>query len=292
MRRLLLLALLTSVVKAQDLYPRLNQSIPRVQLPVSSGLLTDRISKKQLKRWQEIERFIFVKDTKGQPLYRMLVSLWNWVETSGHAVHIEIVHQVSIPTCTAGSFSIEHFDPNGERHIAVIRLYLPNIDNAYIGPETARPDGYIPFAGLNKIERYAEVLGHELAHAVDILSSLERVRYVQEIVEQTNEFLLSRFRRTGSVALGSDLRRRLVQRDSLLQELETRAELMEAMIWRELIAGRSESVSTDEAVSRQLRLLANNQELRSIGNRHSSLQSQHSTLKAKEGLLRIRTPIL
>jgi hypothetical protein len=96
MRQLLLLALLTSVVKAQDLYPRLNQNIPRVQFPVSSGLLTDRISKKQLKRWQEIERFIFVKDAKGQPLYRMLVSLWNWVETSGHAVHIEVVHQVDI----------------------------------------------------------------------------------------------------------------------------------------------------------------------------------------------------
>jgi hypothetical protein len=104
MRRLLLLALLTSVVKAHDLYPRLDESMPRVQLPVSSGLLTDRISKKGLKRWQEIERFIFVKDAKGQPLHRTLVSLWRWVQTSGHAVYIEIVQRLSISTCTAGSF--------------------------------------------------------------------------------------------------------------------------------------------------------------------------------------------
>jgi hypothetical protein len=75
MKRLLLLALLTSVVKAHDLYPRLDESMPRIERPVSSGLLTDRISKKWMRRWQEIERFVIAKDPKGQPPHRTLFSL-------------------------------------------------------------------------------------------------------------------------------------------------------------------------------------------------------------------------
>ena len=136
-------------------------------------------------------------------------------------------------SCTAGSFSIEQADPEGKRHLAAIRLYLNTIDQAIAGPATARADGFIPLAGLNKEERYVEVLGHELAHAVYILSDLERAQKVENWVEQTNDLFLSANRERDR-QLSPWMRQRLIQRDLLLEELEAQAEKMETAIWTEL----------------------------------------------------------
>src|ERR1051326_4823204 len=156
-----------------------------------TGILTDRLSPNELRRWSAIERFVLDKDSSEQPLYPTLYDLWNWIESNGHAVYIELPAAKSGRNCTAGSFGIEQVDPEGKRHVAVIRLYLNTIDQAVVGPPAARDDGFIPLAGLNKEERYGEVLGHELAHAVYILSDLERAQKVENCVEQTNELFLS-----------------------------------------------------------------------------------------------------
>jgi hypothetical protein len=175
----------------------------------------------------------------GQPLHPTLRNLWEWIETSGHTVFVEISRSTRKSTCTAGSFVIERFDPKGDRHTAVINLNLANIDQAYVGVNTARANGFIPFEGLSKDERYLEVLGHELAHAVHILTSLDRVQKVEDMVEKTNEMLLA-WRPYQQGRMNSpELSRLLSRRDALLKVLEKQAEEMEYVIWRELIASKS-----------------------------------------------------
>ena len=227
-----------SPAEAQHLRPRRTESLIRPRRVAAAGMITERLSVKGLQRWQSIERLAFAEDAAGQPLYPTLRGLWEWVEASGHAVYIELVNPSRVSTCTAGSFSIERFDPQGVRHRAVIRLHLSNIDQAYVGPGVARADGFIPFDGLQKEERYAEVLGHELAHAVWILGDLRRAEMVEEVIEQTNELLLSNYARRLDQSIGQEMRRRLINRDSFLKDLEAQAESMEVVVWRELVAAR------------------------------------------------------
>jgi hypothetical protein len=203
-----------------------------------SGILEDRISPKDFKRWDAIKRLVFAEDFMGFPSHPRLRSLWEQLDCSGHAVYIEL-HSRRYPTSNlGGAFRIEVFDPLGIRHVAVIRLHLATIDLVSVELAAARPNGFIPFQGLTKEERYAEVLGHELAHAVHILSDLTRARMVEEMVEQTYYELLSHGRRYGFSNLKSELLRRIVRRDLFLKELEEHAETIEMMIWSEIMSGR------------------------------------------------------
>lgn len=245
LRRLLLataqLFLLTPLfcpVSAQESQSRNFKSASSNRPVEFSGLITSRLSLRELERWKAIERLVFAEDANRQPLHATLHNLWEWVETSGHAVFVEIARSTRTSTCTAGSFVIERFDPKGERHIAVIKLNLSNIDLAYVGPDTARENGFIPFEGLSKEERYVEVLGHELAHAVYILTSLERAKKVEDMVEKTNEILLSHRPYRKDSSLSPEMKRMLTRRDALLKDLEKQAEEMEYVVWRELTASK------------------------------------------------------
>lgn len=233
---LLLLALLVNQINGQEKQSR--KSAGATKRANFSGLITSRLSIKELEHWKEIERIVFAEDAERRPLHPTLRNLWERVETSGHAVFIEIASSARTATCTAGTFVIERFDPKGEKHVGAIRLNLSSIDQAAVGPSAARENGFIPFQGLSKKERYVEVLGHELAHAVYILTDLERAGKVEEMVEKTNEILLSwRQNRTGN-SLAPEINRRLSRRDALLKDLEEQAEEMEYIIWQELVAGK------------------------------------------------------
>jgi hypothetical protein len=232
----LLLALLVYQINGQEIQSEKLEGAPR-QTDIS-GLIMSRLSAKELDLWREMERTVFAEGADRRPLHPTLRGLWEWVETSGHAVFIQIARSSRTTSTTAGSFAIERFDPKGEKHIAAIRLNLSSIDRAYVGPITARDNGFIPFQGLSKKERYVEVLGHELAHAVHILSNLERARKVEEMVEETNEILLSQRRNRRVNLLATEMNRRLSRRDALLKDLEEQAEDMEYAVWRELIASK------------------------------------------------------
>ncbi len=207
--------------------------------PSRTGLFANRLSDKELERWREIERVVFAEDANHQPLHPTLRGLWEWIETSGHTVYVEFERGGNSTSCTAGHFLIEHLDRSGEHHIAAIKLSLTNINDAYVGPETRRANGFIPFLGLNKEGRYAEVLGHELAHAVHILTSLERARAVEDLVQRTNQLLLSQHPRQRKAGLAPELKHRLSKRDALLQKLEAQAEEMEKVVWAELAAHKT-----------------------------------------------------
>jgi len=235
---LLLLALLVYQINGQETQSQKIEGASRKA--DSSGLITSRLSMKELDLWKEMERIVFAERADGRPLHPELRNLWERVETSNHAVFIEIARSTRNSSCTAGSFAIERFDPKGEKHIAAIRLNLSSIDQAHVGPSSARDNGFIPFQGLSKKERYVEVLGHELAHADHILTDPERARKVEEMVEKTNEILLSQLSNRRVNLLAPEMNRRLSRRDALLKDLEEQAEEMEYVVWRELAAGKGD----------------------------------------------------
>lgn len=204
----------------------------------AAGLLTIRLSPKQLKRWQEIKQLALAEGEDGQPLHPTLRGLWEWAEMSQHAIYIEMIGRSRRRLALAGNFQVQQFDPQGNRHMAVIQFSLSNIDRAYVGPLAARADGFIPFLGLSREERYAEVLGHELAHARWTLSEVERARQDKELVGQTNEWLLSRNQQRQGQPYEADLQQRLRERDAFLAETEANAEAVEVRVWRELIASQ------------------------------------------------------
>jgi hypothetical protein len=204
----------------------------------TTGLLTDRLSAKDLQKWSAIEQLVFLQTADGQYKHPTLIALWEWVETSGHAVYIEFVPSKAGLSSTAGLFKIEALDPRGECHSAVIQLHLNNIDMAFVGQDM-RTAGFVPFENLSREERYAEVLGHEMAHAADILTSLEKSAKVEVLVEQTNAMLLHHRWLNPTEKLTLNLMERLSHRDALLQTLESAAERMEAAVWREISAGKA-----------------------------------------------------
>jgi hypothetical protein len=204
----------------------------------ATGLLTDRLSVKELQRWSQIEGMVFARTTDGQYLHPTLINLWEWIDTSGHVVYVEFVKSSYGLTSTAGQFKIERLDPRGERHVGLIQLNLNNIDLAHVGQDTRRAAGFIPFEKLTREERYAEVLGHEMAHAADILTSLERTTKVEEVVENTNELLLHHLSLKRTEQITVDLQNRLHRRDELLETLESDADRLEAAVWRELAASK------------------------------------------------------
>src|SRR5215468_678513 len=223
--------------------PGLAESASRAQDPAqlnrapATNIITDRLTAKDLRRWEAIKRIVFAEDIEGQPLHPTLRGLWDKLQRSGHVIYIEMRGMGRAISNTAGLFHIERFDPDGLRHVAVIRLYPEIIDRAYVGP-AAGAEGFIPFQGLSKEERYAEVLGHEMAHAVHILSDPARARMVKDVVQDTNELFLSYGRQYGYANVGPEMQRRIAVRDALLKELEEPADAAEMLVWREILWGR------------------------------------------------------
>jgi hypothetical protein len=200
-----------------------------------TGLITTRLSERQLRRWRAIERLVFARDEAGLPLHSTLQSLWEWAESCPHAIYVELPDRGGYRGTGAGKFKIEKFDPAGKRHVAVIRLRLSVIDSAASDKTVARANGFIPFSGLRRYERYAEVLGHELAHAQTILSDLRTAKLIYETVEQTNTLFTAYYLQRNGRPPGRQLKQRLIRRDSLLQKFEVIAESVEEAVWQELI---------------------------------------------------------
>jgi hypothetical protein len=214
------------------------QDSARPNSATANNIIEDRLKGKDLRRWEAIKRIVFAEDIEGQPLHPTLRGLWELLERSGHVIYIEMRGMGHAISNTAGLFHIERLDPEGLRHVAVIRLYPQTIDRAYVGPTGDGPEGFIPFQGLSKEERYAEVLGHELAHAVDILNDPARARMVVELVQRTNELFLLHGRRRGYENIGPELMERIARRDAFLKELEEPAEAAEMLVWKEIWSRR------------------------------------------------------
>lgn len=199
----------------------------------ASGVLLDRLPARHHKTWHAIRQVIYAEDADGTPLHPMLKGLLEQLQRSDHSVYLEFDDSRAGCRCVAGRFSIERVDPEGARNVAVIKLYLRNIERASAPSRASLKDGFAPLAGLNKLDRYAEVFGHEMAHAVNILFSPERARRVNEVITKSDQVVQERVRRKGR--LEPEVERALKEFDAFINELEKPAVMAEAVVWRELI---------------------------------------------------------
>lgn len=192
---------------------------------------------KAVGRWRAIVSIVEARDEAGRPVHPALRALWYAVATSDCAVFVELPEPKSRRSCVVGEFSMTKLDARGRALEAVLVMNLPAIDRAASGPGAARRNGFIPFAKLGRTERYAEVLGHELSHAVWALSDPERARvamtFAGEATEVSRRLLVARSqgRDDGSLGAADQLAR-------LSRAYEAPAEAAEQAVWAELVAGQ------------------------------------------------------
>jgi hypothetical protein len=185
-----------------------------------TGIRTDRLKESQLRAWKSILEIVLAKDGEGHPVHPALYGLYHQVDTSDYEIQVELSMQRS--TLSAGGFCmIERHTEGAQKQVVLIRLNLGTIDCAIASELTRRADGFIPFDGLKKKERYAEVLGHELAHVVRLITNPEyRGLYLE--------------RQALADAGSKDIE--FIR--SLTSSIEKPAEAAEVEIWRELTVGR------------------------------------------------------
>ena len=123
--------------------------------------------------------------------------------------------------------------PRGDPHLEPAR-HRQGLDRRR---REARANGFLPFEGLGRKQRYAEVLGHELAHAAWSFADPERARLAHRLqgeTEQQMKMLLAARAR----GLGAELQEHVEELDRLGRVLEEPAEAAEVSIWEELLAGQ------------------------------------------------------
>ena len=183
-----------------------------------TGIPTDRLTKSQLKAWESILEIVLAKNREGHPVHPALYERQRQVDTSGHEIQAEL----STPRATmraVGLCRLEVPPESTRKTVILVGLNLGMIDRALASGRSRRADGFIPIAGLSKKERYAEALGHELAHVVQLLTRPDYRSLYQE-----RQALADR-RSQDVQCIGR-----------LTSSIEKPAEAAEIEIWRELAA--------------------------------------------------------
>jgi hypothetical protein len=196
---------------------------------------TDGLSKRQIKLWNSIREIVLAPDKDGRPSHPTLYELWSTVEQSGHLVFVELVTDKQKSSNISGECLVEEFDSTGRRHTFRLRLFIPTIDRAFAGEQTPQEGlEFVPFGGLTHRQRYAKVLGHELAHLANMLGDSEYLRLIRGICMEQSAI---------AVGIGDDGKRlsdaALRERMNLVWPLvlasERPALTAEAKIYRELL---------------------------------------------------------
>jgi len=129
---------------------------------------------------------------------------------------------------------IERPDPAGRRHVAVIRLCLEVFDRALVRRRNRGVEGFIRFEGLDRERRYAEILGHELVHAVWTLSDRSNERLTEDLDREIREYDSLRSHNAQGGALDEHATQHLSVIQSLVARIEKPAETAEVEVWQEL----------------------------------------------------------
>ena len=204
---------------------------------VEAAIRTDRLSGKRLEAWSSIVAIVKATDDAGRPLYPALRAVWDAVDASACTVFVELPDPRTRRLYILGRFAVTKVDADGKAVEGVLVMNLPAIDRAASGPGSARPNGFVPFAGLGKKQRYAEVLGHELTHAAWAFADPERTRLSMGLPGEVAA--LSRQVLAAPAAEGSEaIAERARELERLSREVEEPAEAAEQAIWAELVAGQ------------------------------------------------------
>jgi hypothetical protein len=200
-----------------------------------TGFLLDRLSKGHIRTWRAIEQVVAASGTSGEPCSPTLRRLWEWALTSTHVLHVEMVCP-SNAVGMVGVFRVERVDPTGLAHVAVIQLCPRGIGYARVRPAPDAVDPFVRFEGLTEVERYAEVLAHELAHAKYVLENPERLAQVVAAQRAIDTFLSAS--EPGVERPHLVVTRRLPESLAVLAAAEAHAESVEAVVLRELVGDR------------------------------------------------------
>ena len=231
-------------------HPRLEKREPvtmgilrRAPATRGKGFLLDRLSKGDVRTWRAIEEVVGASNASGEPRSPTLRRLSEWARTSTHVLHVEMVSPFRQPAGTAGVFRVERIDPAGQSHVAVIRLCPRNIRHAVVGRGPNSVESFVRFEGLTDVERYAEVLAHELAHAEYCLESAERLAQLEAAQGAIEAFLSGRGRAIEPVH--QEIGRRLQEPLAVLAASEAHAESVEVVVLRELAGDRAPSLAVE-----------------------------------------------
>ncbi len=212
------------------------QDVPSHVTSSPVGFRTDRLSSRQIRIWDSICTIVLAVDARGRPTYPTLYGLWRSVELSGLTVLVELITDKKKCSNQAGECAFETLDPAGRMYQIRLRLFIPTIDRAYAGEQ--RPQEgivFVPFSGLSREERYAKVLGHELAHIDRAVGDPDYLRLLREIcTEQTA--IAAGVGADGKPLSTADLRARWNLIWPLVLESDRPAIAAEAEIYRELLA--------------------------------------------------------
>lgn len=238
------LATATMALALMSLIPNLSgheaeSGATRDDASASEGIRTDRLTPRQLQIWRSIEQIVQSVDRIGRPLHPRLFSLWQWARTSRYAIFIEILDEKNPSTYHAGLLTIREPDGKDNRRIAVIQLWSSVIEHASTPREVRRADGLLPFEGLGRIERYAQVIGHELTHAALRLEDPAYDQLCKELESERAAFLSSRGQSPKGRTYDQNSMERLSRILSLSEQIEGPAQKAEAEIWRELLYGQT-----------------------------------------------------
>lgn len=205
----------------------------------STGILTCRLSSRQMKIWNSIEQIVLRRDETGQPLHPSLYGLWQAAQLSGCRIYIEMNARRSDTPYIAGEFAAEELDPQGKISSAVIRLHPEVINIASTSENVRRTDGFTPYAGLSKIERYAETLGHELQHALLNMQDPGYAHLTREQAKVKADFYQSWRRDLKWESTKKEMEEYRSRLHDLSIRIEELPERTEARVWHELVKGRS-----------------------------------------------------
>ncbi len=202
------------------------------------GFITDRLTRGQLRLWQSIAGIVSEEDLFGRALHPKLRRLWQEVEAGGCRMYIELADTHPRVGSRAGEFRIEAMDSDGRIRSGVIRLYLGSIDRARLRASSRAGEGFNIFRDLGKEERYAVVLGHELAHAIAALRNPAHAGSMLEFWRETESYNRMTGRGTASEPHEQDRLECLKRITALSDLLEQVAESVDAELWRELVEGQ------------------------------------------------------
>ena len=191
---------------------------------------TDGLSGRQLKTWKAIVAVIEAVGPDGQPLRPTLHRLYRELDSSAHGLRI-VIPSTKGSSAIAGRFRVESLGTDG-RHEASITLNLRTIDRVLTGSPDAQ---LVTFEKLGRTERYAQVLGHEMAHAAWTLGDAENTRLVVDVQGRALE-LARRAQTEGTGAKGFS--GAVQENERLVRWLEKPALAAEAAITEELRASR------------------------------------------------------
>jgi hypothetical protein len=204
--------------------------VPAGAVRSEAEIRTDGLSGRSLETWKAIVAVVEATDRDGRPLHPTLHRLYTEIESSPHVVRI-VIPDTKGSSAIAGRFRIDALGTDG-RHEASILLNVRTIDRILTGSPDAQ---LVTFETLGRTERFAQVLGHEMAHAAWTLGDAEKTRLVVGVQRCSLE--LARRAQTEGVA-AEGFSEAVRENERLVRLLEEPALAAEAAITEELRASQ------------------------------------------------------